>query len=212
MEQEQRSLSAEDLLGMLWPAGQGDEEKEAPEPNLATVRAYVSKVRALIGVEHLPFGGRGYQLVGLSSDWAEFRAAVASASSDPQREWDLLVKALTLVRGVPFSPGPTVGEFGWAHEGDALVGRMEQTIEPASHRLWVLSSERRDAGMGVWAAERGLAGSPNASLLHAHRVVAAQATGDRAALERARRGAERVGGVAALADLMARWPWPTTPG
>ncbi len=72
-------VSADRLVESIWP------EDAAPDGACRTVMSYVSRLRGVIGAEHLVTRNNGYELVldGASYDAADFELALAAARGSP---------------------------------------------------------------------------------------------------------------------------------
>ena len=69
-----RAVTAEHLRTVGWPY-----DPVRGDVALATVHQEVSRVRRCLGAQHLPEARGGYQVVGVTSDWAEFQALVEAS-------------------------------------------------------------------------------------------------------------------------------------
>jgi len=190
----------------LWPATADDEHFGERAP--ATYHALTTKARAALGQDRA-----GQSLIlrevnnslrlspSVGCDWLDFEQHVRAARRDPKRATEHLRAALSLVRGRPFEGW----SFAWI-EVERLDGAMEAAISDAAQELAALALEEGDLDTARFAVEQGLRAVPSAEALLRYAMRTVAATGDRAALERAWRDAQR---VAANLDALAE-PEPET--
>jgi hypothetical protein len=195
-----RPVSADQLLTTLWPLGSS--RKEATRASLHT---YMSDLRRALPDGMLPDAASsdGYLISGgVPTDWGTFLQLVLQAKdAGPGDATQLLIQALSLVRGVPFA-GSNSDMFEWVASEHHLAA-MEVAITECAHTL---SSRRLRTGDPEGAAEAlriGLLAVPDSYVLHADTVRSTRAGGDPAALRRAWRSARSAlgaEGVEALRD------------
>lgn len=185
----------------LWPATVDDERFGERAP--ATYHALTTKARAALGQDRA-----GQSLIlrevnnslrlspSVGCDWLDFEQHVRAARRDPKSAIGHLRAALSLVRGRPFEGW----SFAWI-EVERLDGAMEAAISDAAQELAALALEDGDIDTARFAVEQGLRAVPSAEALLRSAMRVAAAVGDRAALERAWRDAQRVAaGLDALAE------------
>jgi hypothetical protein len=107
-------------------------------------------------------GEKGYRLQGVGSDWADFTALVAAADAadDTVETVALLVEALSLVDGVPFSVCTPVGSYDWAPLVPEALPTIQRRVSDAAHQLTSLAMRAGDAGRARWAVRKGLTACP----------------------------------------------------
>jgi hypothetical protein len=180
-----RPVTAEHLRTVGWPY-----DPVRGDVALATVHQEVSRVRRCLGAQHLPEAKGGYQVVGVTSDWAEFQALVeVSRHVDAPESTAYLRRALFLIRGAPFAE-VAAKSYGWAFE-EIIVAEMEAAIARAAHEMverCLLAGEQSEA---AWALRQGLLGCPKDVLLREDQLAVAATEGS-AGVERAWRDVEKV--------------------
>jgi hypothetical protein len=180
-----RAVTAEHLRTVGWPY-----DPVRGDVALATVHQEVSRVRRCLGAQHLPEAKGGYQVVGVTSDWAEFQTLVeASRHVGAPESTAYLRRALFLVRGAPFAE-VAAKSYGWAFE-EIIVAEMEAAIARAAHEMvegCLLAGEQSEA---AWALRQGLLGCPKDVLLREDQLAVAATEGS-AGVERAWRDVEKV--------------------
>jgi hypothetical protein len=180
-----RAVTAEHLRTVGWPY-----DPVRGDVALATVHQEVSRVRRCLGAQHLPEAKGGYQVVGVTSDWAEFGALVeASRHVAAPESTAYLRRALGLVRGGPFAE-VAAKSYGWAFE-EIIVAEMEAAIARAAHEMverCLVAGEQSEA---AWALRQGLLGCPKDVLLREDQLAVAATEGS-AGVERAWRDVEKV--------------------
>jgi hypothetical protein len=180
-----RAVTAEHLRTVGWPY-----DPVRGDVALATVHQEVSRVRRCLGAQHLPEAKGGYQVVGVSSDWAEFGAlAEASRHVDAPESTAYLRRALGLVRGAPFAEVASKS-YGWAFE-EIIVAAMEAGIARAAHEMVERCLLAGAQGEAAWALRQGLLGCPKDVLLREDQLAVAATEGS-AGVERAWRDVEKV--------------------
>jgi len=148
-----RPVTAEHLRTVGWPY-----DRERGDVALATVHQEVSRVRRCLGAQHLPEAKGGYQVVGVTSDWAEFQALVeVSRHVDAPESTAYLRRALFLIRGAPFAE-VAAKSYGWAFE-EIIVAEMEAGIARSTRNGRALPLGGR-AGRGGLGSETGPARLP----------------------------------------------------
>ncbi|HVM40755.1 MAG TPA: BTAD domain-containing putative transcriptional regulator, partial [Acidimicrobiia bacterium] len=178
-------VDADRLLDALWP-----DRLVAP----ATLHTIVSAARSALGNDGTggpllpPATPDGTYALGdlVALDAAVFarlvdEAAEAERLGARDAATGLLRDALSFVRGRPFSVAN--GEYLWVH-GEAIGSALVADIGDAAHRLAMLCLETGDARGAWWATGQGLLASPLNEQLHRDRMLAADAAGDPAGVER----------------------------
>jgi len=180
-----RAVTAEHLRTVGWPY-----DPVRGDVALATVHQEVSRVRRCLGAQHLPEAKGGYQVVGVTSDWAEFQALVeASRHVDAPESTAYLRRALFLIRGGPFAE-VAAKSYGWAFE-EIIVAEMEAAIASAAHEMVERCLLAGEQGEAAWALRQGLMGCPKDVLLREDQLAVAATEGS-AGVERAWRDVEKV--------------------
>jgi hypothetical protein len=180
-----RPVTAEHLRTVGWPY-----DRERGDVALATVHQEVSRVRRCLGAQHLPEAKGGYQVVGVTSDWAEFQALVeVSRHVDAPESTAYLRRALFLIRGAPFAE-VAAKSYGWAFE-EIIVAEMEAGIARAAHEMVERCLLAGEQGEAAWALRQGLLGCPKDVLLREDQLAVAATEGS-AGVERAWRDVEKV--------------------
>lgn len=122
----------------------------------------LAETRAKVGRNVFPEAREGrYRLVGIGTDLNRFEqlvdeAANAATDGDAAR-W--LRDALTLVRGVPFTP-PSARFWSWVTDRGHVAARLESVAADTAARLARIELADRDSGAARWACEQGLLASP----------------------------------------------------
>jgi hypothetical protein len=173
-------LSAEQILLAMRPnAGpDGDLSRKTMHNNL-------SKLRRLIGSEHLPdaITAGGYLVAGVGSDWATFRRLTRQAdTADGAHATRLRTEALTLVRGQPFD-GASGDLFEWVDD-EHLRSDVAVAIAACALRLGDDHLGAEQFGAAEAAARSGLVGAKDDFGLWDLGARAIDARGDRTALKR----------------------------
>ncbi len=180
-----RAVTAEHLRTVGWPY-----DPVRGDVALATVHQEVSRVRRCLGAQHLPEAKGGYQVVGVTSDWAEFGALVeASRHVDAPESTAYLRRALFLIRGAPFAE-VAAKSYGWAFE-EIIVAEMEAGIARAAHEMVERCLLAGEQGEAASALRQGLLGCPKDVLLREDQLAVAAMEGS-AGVERAWRDVEKV--------------------
>jgi hypothetical protein len=180
-----RAVTAEHLRTAGWPY-----DPVRGDVALATVHQEVSRVRRCLGAQHLPEAKGGYQVVGVTSDWAEFQALVeVSRHVDAPESTAYLRRALFLIRGAPFAE-VAAKSYGWAFE-EIIVAEIEAGIAPAAHEMVERCLLAGEQGEAAWALRQGLLGCPKDVLLREDQLAVAATEGS-AGVERAWRDVEKV--------------------
>lgn len=156
-----------------------------------SVRTYAGTLRRVLGGERLPDVGRkGYALVRAGSDWHRFSALLPPAGvGDAAEQAAVLARALSLVRGEPFSELPPTG-FGWVAT-ELLLSEVEVAVIAAARRLADLALDAGDGRLAGWACGQGLLVSPTEQELNAGALRAAAAGGNADTLAQAWRDVAR---------------------
>ena len=173
-------MSAEQILLAMRPnaGADGDLSRKTMHNNL-------SKLRRLIGSEHLPdaITAGGYLVAGVGSDWATFRRLTRRADTiGGEQAVRLRTEALGLVRGQPFDSAS--GDlFEWVDE-EHLRTAIASAIATCALRLGDdhIAAEAFDAAEA--AARSGLVGAKDDYGLWDLGARAIDARGDRTALKR----------------------------
>lgn len=178
----EREVSVEELRDAM-------ATKTDDPPAAATVHSRASTLRN----HHLPAdvlprmgpGSTGYRLgPGVEVDWAVFQALTARAHAvEGADRWELLCRALRLVRGAPLAHSLWQGVI-------RACQQMETTIETTAADAARLALEQRDSRGAEWAVSQGMRALPESLVLWEHRLVAA-AAGSGYGLERAWRAAQK---------------------
>jgi len=106
-----RLVSLDEIQTAVWPLMNGVNDIKRP-----VMLNYMADARKVVGEHHLPAatGKSGYQLVDITSDWAEFQELMKDASVTSKEDaLALRQRALKLVRGVPFA-SENSRYFTWA--------------------------------------------------------------------------------------------------
>ena len=176
---DRRHLRASQIRLGIWPTGSTREEVDEK-----TLRNYLSELRAGVGAEHLPEAGReGYLLVGVASDWTNFKRLVRQAdATGGDRASQLRAEALTLVRGRPFED--VVDLYEWVGE-EHLDSQMTVAILTCA---LTLATDRLEAGDNPGAFDAAVAGlrgtGPDVFALWEAGARALAAAGERTGLRR----------------------------
>jgi hypothetical protein len=173
-------MSAEQILFAMRPnvGPQGD-------PSRKTMHNNLSKLRKLIGSDHLPPAATagGYLIAGVGSDWATFRRLTREADAvGGEHAMGLRTEALGLVRGKPFD-GASSDLFEWLDD-EHLRTDIAVAIAGCAQRL---GTDHLDAGefeAAEAAARSGLVGAKDDYGLWDLGARAIDAREDRTALKR----------------------------
>lgn len=139
-----------------------DEEGQPYLPHVAPDGRY--RLHPAVGLDYQRFSAHVERARGLGGD-----EAVAELRETLQR-----------VRGRPFSG--TGIEYLWAH-GEALISAVTAEVADAAHDLATRYLDAGDARGAWWATQQGLLASPGNEQLHRDRMLAADLTGNPAAVE-----------------------------
>ncbi len=176
---DRRHLRASQIRLRMWPTGSTREEVAEK-----TLGNYLSELQAGVGVEHLPEAGReGYLLVGVASDWTNFKRLVRQAdATGGDRASQLRAEALALVRGRPFED--VVDLYEWVGE-EHLDTEMTAAIATCA---LTLATDRLEAGDNRGAFDAAVAGlrgtGPEVFALWETGARALAAAGERTGLRR----------------------------
>jgi hypothetical protein len=178
---EGQPLTREELRALL---GAGRET----ERSAGTVSNYLANLRRVFGPERVPdaSGAGGYRVVGIGTDFARFHELVRLAKVEPDNAARHLAKALSLVRGVPFSGVPEHA-YGWAdrHDLGAVTTKLLNSVHSAAVDLAGLAIDAGDGALAAWATEKGLIVWHEDEDLDELYLSAAAISSDRSALARA---------------------------
>jgi len=173
-------MSAEQILLAMRP-------NAGPEGDLSrkTMHNNLSKLRKLIGSEHLPDAttAGGYLIAGAGSDWATFRRLNREADVfGGEQAMRLRTEALRLVRGQPFDAAS--GDlFGWVDD-EHLRTDIAFAIAKCAQRLGTDHLEAQEFEAAEAAARSGLVGARDDYGLWDLGARAIDARADRTALKR----------------------------
>ncbi len=146
-----RKMKRAEVIEALWPSEDGDK-------TTGTLRNMMWMLRQSWGEALVPSATHG--MYGLSeevsTDWERFRDLVAGSSGE--EEIEVLTRALTLLRGMPFEGVPD-GAYAWA-DTEMFTASMENAGRQAAHRLARLTLACGELDHARWAAEKGLVVSP----------------------------------------------------
>jgi hypothetical protein len=174
------------LAGVLWPAWSGPPGGGSRRDALLALASATARSleaarpsaagRPLLGRDQY---GRWHLDPAVRLDWARFHTLVSSAPAGAEGI-PTLRAALELVRGEPLS-GVPARTYGWAQLAHRPV--IEATIVDVAEDLARRCLAAADAAGAAAAARRGLAASPYDERLYRLLLLAADASGRRAAVE-----------------------------
>lgn len=159
----------------------GPRHRQDSEPEPATLRSNLSRLRRALGPGHLPDADpAGYHLQDVTVDWAVFQhlADQARTHTDPIVAAALSGQALALVRGLPYE---TDSGYGWVDHEDHR-NHIELAVTDLANRLAHIARQQGQPDLALWAACQGLLANPLDETLAVAALTSARATGRAGAL------------------------------
>lgn len=183
--------TADRLRYWLW-------QRSEPPPSRKSFANVVSRARVCLGrdTDGEPYlsrvGADGvYRLSPkVTTDLERFtRWRTAAGQAPPEQAPELLVTALSIVRGAPFGGG-SGGTFSWADA--SWRSHVEYLVDSTFHRLADQALDLGRVDIARWATVRGLSVTPDCEQCYQRRMVAAQRSGDRRELSAVMRHMRRL--------------------
>lgn len=183
--------TADRLRYWLW-------QRSEPPPSRKSFANVVSRARVCLGrdTDGEPYlsrvGADGvYRLSPrVTTDLERFTTwRTAAGQAPPAQVLELLVPALSIVRGAPFGGG-SGGTFSWADA--SWRSHVEYLVDSTFHWLADQAMELGRMDIARWATVRGLAVTPDCEQCYQRRMAAAQRSGDRRELSAVMRHMHRL--------------------
>ena len=183
--------TADRLRYWLW-------QRSEPLPSRKSFANVVSRARVCLGrdIDGGPYlsrvGADGvYRLSPkVTTDLERFTTwRTAAGRAPPAQALELLVAALSIVRGAPFGGG-SGGTFSWADA--SWRSHVEYLVDSTFHWLADQALELGRMDIARWATVRGLAVTPDCEQCYQRRMAVAQRSGDRRELSEVMRHMHRL--------------------